>query len=489
MRAERHPGADWLGPFLVIVLIAKLTVLFILGPVIFPDTANYVNLGQDILDSADWLDDGGFGVGALPFRLSRPYGYPLAIAAAKLVAGPHFGLVLGTLQTLASVAVLGLVGQVCRRLIPLPLLQAGLLGLSALSGFALFDPAVLTDSFYATLFIAVLLTLALQMADASAPRATGALWLGVAWAASLTLRDVGLYHTMLPLAGVILVAHRHRLGGLGTGTLAAAFLLPVIALVAGVTLWNLHRTGHAFFSIAGGINWLWPEVNMADGHLADSFACADPVCRIAQRYGMSRGWPGAKALADHLAADFGLDPLAFGRVTLAHFLEIAAAHPVAYLWSVVNNVQFDHLADLVFDPLENLNEFCRLHSALGQRVVPALRELFRAVARGDVALLPLIVVAGLAHMAAIAGLVVFALLTPLRALFALRSGRADGLAVLFLWGVSVAFIVSYALVHMEMRHALPAVPLILIATGWTIAPWWCRVMREKGERRAQPVVH
>jgi hypothetical protein len=199
---------------------------------------------------------------------------------------------------------------------------------------------------------------------------------------------------------------------------------------------------------------------MADRRLADPFACADLVCREAALHGIGAGMDGIARLSAALWSDFHLDPLAFGRVTRGHFLGAVIAHPVAYGLSVAGNLQFARLADLVFNPLANLNDLGRLHSALGDRFIPGLRELAHALRRGDGAAVPLILLSGLSGLVA--------------------TGEPAGPAVLFLWGVAVAFIVSYALIHMEMRHALPVVPLILIVTGWTVAPWWRQALQNQG---------
>jgi len=441
-----------LGLLLAVVLALKLALLAAVGPAAFPDSTLYIQLGQEILDDPAWADDGGFASGNAPPRLLRPYGYPLLVALAKRVAGDHFGQLLAGLQTLVSVGVLA----------------AAVVILSALSGFVLFDQALLTDSLYASLFIAVFVVLAAQMCGMFALRPAVAALLGTAWALSLTLRDVGLYHTVLPLAGLVVAGRRQRVSGRRLTADLGLFLLPVAAVVVLVVGWNWHRTGHAFFSITGGMNWLWPSVNLADRGLADPFACADVVCREAQVHG-GRGMERVAAIAGALGHDYHLDPLQFGAVTFRHFLGVLTAHPFAFAASVAGNVQFAGLADLVFNPLANLNEFCRLHSAIGHRLIPGLRELVRALREGDLATLPWIVVSGLPNLLSIGGLALFSAGAPLAARRRWATNRDEATAILFLWAGSLVFVGSYAVVHMEMRHALPIVPLLLLATGWTVS--------------------
>lgn len=469
--AISRPDGGWLFPFLLVLLAGKIALLLALGPAIFPDTALYLQLGQGILDNPGWWHDGAWGSGSTPAPLLRPYGYPLLVAGAKLVAGERFGLLLGIVQSALSVATLGLFARLAARLIDNQRLLMAAVLLSGLSGFSLFDTALLTDSLYASLFIIVLTVVTAQILGVWRPSGGTALVLGLAWAISLSLRDVGLYHTVLPAGGLVVAVHRQRLGFRPGAAVMAAFLLPVAAFVALILAWNAHRTGHVFFSITGAVNWLWPSFNMADRGLADPFACADLVCQAARQAGIGKGMEGVAGLVDALWRGFHVDPLQLGRITFHHFLTTVAAHPLAFLASVLGNVQFDHLADLVFNPLANANEFARLHSALGHRLVPGFRELMAGLRHGQLGMLPWLIVTALANALSVAGLVFFVGATPVVIGRRLAGLSGPVLAVLFLWIVSLCFVGSYSIVHMEMRHAMPVVPFILLATAWTVANW------------------
>ncbi len=472
-KGEAPDAAKRLGPplisFLLIVWLLKVVMVLTLGPATFPDTSLYLHLGREILDNPDWWRDGGWGTGFAPAPLLRPYGYPLLVAAAERLAGSQFALLLGVFQAGVSVATMGLFVWLADGLLKDRRLLAGATLLYALSGFALFDIALLTDSLYSSLFLTVLLLLGAQIQGRLAPGLGIASLLGLIWAMSLSLRDVGLFHTVLPLAGVIVAARRHRLGWGRTAMLGVGFLLPVALFVAAIVAWNLDRTGHAFFSITGAVNWLWPSVNMTDRGLADPFGCADLVCRTAQRHGIGKGMEGVDGLIEALWNDAHLDPLALGHLTFHHFLDTVVAHPRAFLLTVLGNVQFGHLADLVFNPLANINEFCRLHSALGERLVPGLRELFQGLRHGDLRMLPGLLLSLPLAGAALAGLIVFLIGPPLAA--RRRGGGDSTAAMLFFWAATILFVGSYSVVHLEMRHAMPIVPFILLVTAWAVESW------------------
>jgi hypothetical protein len=449
---------------LVGLLVAKLALLAALGPALFPDSALYLELGRAVLDDPGWWRDSGWGTSFAPPALLRPWGYPLLIAAAHRLAGDGFGTLLCAIQCLASTAVLAMLGRLAQHLLDDGRRVSALLLLASLSGFVLFDGALLTDSLYTDLFLAVMVTLASRTLCGPAPGLVLGLVLGLAWAASLSLRDVGLYHTLLPLAALVLAARRHGLARLRMAGLAACFLIPIACYVGLVMGWNELRTGHPFFSITGGVNWLWPSVNIADRGLAQPFDCSDPVCLAARRHGVAKGMEGVNGLAEALWQDGGLDPVALGKVTLAHALGVARTHPVAFVASVLGNLQPAHLADLAFNPLANLNELTRLHSSLGARLVPAPREALQGLRHGVWALLPVLILEVPLSGAALAGLALFVVGVPLAAW---RRGLGGaGLTVVFLWATAILFIASYSLVHLEMRHAMPVIPLVLLATLW-----------------------
>lgn len=454
-----------------LILLIKACLLVALGPAILPDSGSYVFVATSILNDpslwwhVDWKQIYN------PETLFRPYGYPLLIAGAKSISAAGFPWIMIVAQSIASVAVLLYVARVSQRFLENERLCLVVIALSALSGFLLFDLCILTDSFYSSLFIFVFIAIAAQIANCTQPGFAFSFLLGLLWAVSITLRDVGLMHSFLPLLGLVVMGLSRRLGWGRTLAHAVLFLLPVAALYFGVIHWNLYRTGHAFFSLTGGVNWLWPSINMLDRGLADPFTCSDLVCRTARTIVVEKGMDGVFGIANAIEARTPLDPIAFAHLTLAHFVSTVSAHPLAYLASVLGNIQFGRLADLVFNPVYNLNELARLHSEFGTRIIPGTRELWLALRHGSFGVaLPLLGVCLLAALS-FCCLVVAVVGPPLLVVKRWRRGDARAIAAFYLWGVVVVFIGSYALIHMEMRHALPCVPLVLMAFGFTVETW------------------
>jgi hypothetical protein len=451
--------------FLALLFVVKMTVILVLGTVSFEDSGLYLHMGDMILTDPSWLTDGHWALGLASDRLFRPYGYPLLIAATKWAGGTHFWSLIALLQVAGSVAALALVGRMAKSIVTRPGLWWSIVGLCALSGFQLFDAALLTDSLYTSLFLIVMGTLVTATVRDRGLSTGLALMLGVAWAVSMTLRDVGLYYTILPVAWLIAGTRKEPLGKiLGLG---AAFLLPIVGLVGLTLWWNLYRTGHLFFSLTGTVNWLWPSFNISDQGLAAPFDCADAVCGIVRDHGIGKGMAGVAAVADILTSDWGLDPIALGKISFAHFLSVVQAHPFAYLVTIINNMRFDRLADLAFNPLANLNDFIQLGPVIQQRLLPGTRELFRQIRQGDLATIPLFLAVGIPHLLSWLGLALFLVGAPLVALRRLGHERRAAVT-LGLWITVFIFIGGYSLVHMETRHALPIVPFILVAAAWVV---------------------
>ena len=450
------------------VAAIKIGLLLGLGPTLFPDSGLYLSLGHLIAHDSGWWRQNDWNQGPIPTLLLRPYGYPLVIALAETLAPDRYPFLLTALQTLATLAVLGLVWRIAGRFGLPARWRALVVGLCALSGTSLFDLTILSDSLYAACFALVILGLAGDIACDRAPSPGRLVLMGVVWAASMTLRDVALYHTVLPVAGIVVAGSRQRIGNRRLWGDVALFCLPVAAVVAAVMEWNLFRTGHPFFSLTGAENWLWPGVNIADRGLAHPFDCAGPVCQAAAAtsgHGMAR----VSAIVARLWQTSHPDPLQLGHLTFHYFLATIVRHPVAMVVAMLGNLQFGHLANLVFNPFVNLNTLAHYHHDIGHRLVPAIRQLWLGVRAGHWSWSVPLLGTALLDAAAIAGLVAFFTLTPKRAVQGVRRGEPRAAAALYLWAAAVLFVFSYAAIHLEMRLAMPAVPAILVAFGWTMS--------------------
>ena len=76
---------------LIVLAVAKIAGLYSYGPLLQPDSGDYIGYANTILTNSDWLHDGGMDVQAVPPTVFRSFGYPSLIAAAMLIAGDSGG--------------------------------------------------------------------------------------------------------------------------------------------------------------------------------------------------------------------------------------------------------------------------------------------------------------------------------------------------------------------------------------------------------------
>src|SRR6516162_9113291 len=84
--------------FLGGVITIKLAVLFLVGPVISPDTGAYISFADTILHGKVFDHVGFAGGPAAPILVFRLAGYPLVLAAAKLISPEYYGQITALLQ-------------------------------------------------------------------------------------------------------------------------------------------------------------------------------------------------------------------------------------------------------------------------------------------------------------------------------------------------------------------------------------------------------
>ena len=221
--------------------------------------------------------------------------------------------------------------------------------------------------------------------------------------------------------------------------------------------------------------------------LGNPFDGTDLVSRIAMSHDIAPGLAGMYQLVDILWREYGLDPLEISHATFSHFLAMLGRHPFAYVATVVHNFQLERLANLLLNPLANLNDFLQLGPRASARVIPGVRELrempraglfWNAATFGP----PLLAL----EIVALAGLAVLAIGTPLMALRRRRSeppGRHRAAA--FLWLTFMGVIGAFALA--PSRDALCAAGDPGGARLARLLPRWRAMAAAGGERVYAPI--
>lgn len=285
------PSQSWSPGWILPVILLKAAMVIGVGPVWWPDSSDYTSFAKVILRDGLWLDTVEFYEnynGGFAFRM---LGYPLLLAATKLVFEDSFGHAVIVFQSALSVALFVLI----LRLTPFCLKFRGasmlITVLYMLSPMTIFNVSILSDSISAVLVagsMAVILG-AIVGAWQFSPRL--ALGVGVAWALSVLIRDANLYFVFLPVVGVLLWAFvRHATVSRGTA-MVVFVLAPVLLASEGYKSWNEHRTGDRFLSTTGSANWLRPVFDLKRHGLGDPFTGDDAVDRAVRRVKPPLSWP------------------------------------------------------------------------------------------------------------------------------------------------------------------------------------------------------
>ncbi|HWD58288.1 MAG TPA: hypothetical protein VG308_08430 [Stellaceae bacterium] len=470
--ATGRQAASWAPLRWLIVAIgaAKLLVLACAGPIVQPDTAAYVPFADAILDGRAFARV-AWGSEALPPFVFHMAGYPLFLAAAKLVAPGAWAAVSIVAQDALSLCAMALMFRVGERILggagpaaAATLLYAGLASL-------LWDNSLLSDSLYAALFDIVMFALlgaALGCWRLSPMRVAGLAFL---WGYSLWTRDSGLAFTLLPLAVLIAIGSRRAGPAWRRFGAAFGFVLGVALMVEAYRLFNLYRTGEAFLGITATANVLRPLFDMAALGYADPFAGADPLSRAVRATMHARDFP---AQWDFLTGPlFNLcrcTPLQLQSLVLAAYRHAVIHFPIAYSREVLHNFAYFSLASDVADPVGAINQFVEQGMPSATPRIPGLSLQHLAALAEDFSAgrLVLMLVAGFCNVMAALLFTLFLFGVPwiwLRE----RPRRAAVDALAFLWLVFVGVVLGFSLLHREARHSLPVLPAAEIGIVYTVS--------------------
>ena len=456
--------------------LGKLLLLAVVGPSLQEDSGLYVAYADAILGGSGFAPV-PWGADAVPPTIFRLAGYPLALAAAKLVAPAHFAVVIVVAQIVLALAAIALVFRVLAPIFRSRAAAFAACALYGLSSAVLWDNAILVDSLYASLFTIVLFALLGHAAGVFRLPLWAFAALGLAWAYSTWLRDSGLYFTFLPLILLAVAAVAERRGGMRRAAPAALFLAVVAAMTGGYMELNRYRTGELFFGITGVENWLRPAFDMAADGYAWPFADDGLVSTTVRATMTHFDFPAQEQFVAALHARCGCTPLQIEALERAKLIAVVREHPVAYLRVVLRNFNYLGLGSNLADPVAILNQVVEYGTSYGARLVPgpSLRNLRAFAAGGRLAGLAGMGLAALSTAVSAALFTLFLFGLPVTGWLAWRRGAVPpGLyAALFLWVTFVAVSFAFSLIHYESRHALPVLPAaaagiayMLLRVGW-----------------------
>jgi len=449
--------------FLGGVISIKLAVLFLVGPVIWPDTEAYISFADAILAHGQVFDHVDFAGGpAAPILVFRLAGYPLVLAAAKLISPQYYGQITALFQILLNILAMVIMVRVLAGLSFATPQIVSAIGLYAFSDSLLFDNSLLSDSIYSSFFNIVVFALLGHLVAGSRLTLVGASALGLLWGFSTWIRDSGIYLTYLPIGLLIAIAVRAPAGNLRRFGHLFTFIIAIFAMTGAYSGFNKYRTGEFFFSITGVENWLRPVFDMAQYGYADPFNDDDLVSQTV-REGMPYEYPAQVVFVEKLHQRCGCTPRQLQSLVFRKYLTTVTHHPIGYIRVVWRNFHFFGLVGLLADPIATINQFFEFATSMPHKFAPGLsiRNLLDLQRQFSAVILLLMLLNALSTAVATVLFSLFLFGIPIMMVCALRRCEPIPLSLAivgFLWFAFVSVSIAFSLVHYEARHALPVFP-------------------------------
>lgn len=451
---------------LIAVGLAKFAILAVIGPVLLSDSRWYILYADGILEHGRAFARLDWGAEAVPLFIFRPPGYPLVLAAAKLISPTAYAVIAVAVQGIVSVICFCLVFLVAETLLKSQRAACLAVLLYAGSSSLLWDNAILSDSLYASLWNIVIFVLLGDLLGRWRVGLGCSLLLGLAWGVSLWLRDVGIYFSALP----ILLFALKTLGKPGErGAVIAqivAFALITAVMAGGLVALNAYRTGEVFYSITGVENWLRPVFDMAQARDAKPFDGESLIDTTVRATMTGYGFEEQEHFVRVLQRRCACAPTELQRLEKDKYLATVAADPIAYAREVVRNFNYLALGELIADPVATYNQFIEYGTSSNAGRIPgfSLRNLAKLAGHFDIAALGLMVLSAIAEIVSAIVFSIYFFGTPylLWRLVWRHRFTAEEWAVGFLWFSFVGVSLAFSLVHYEARHALPLFPAAAI---------------------------
>lgn len=357
---ERVTGAALPARTALLVLLSALVIRLAYLALVYhggdslrsPDSPIYEGYAQKLLD----------GCGGAACDPARMPGYPLFLAAIRLVAGPDPlwpAIVQMPIDAVTCVLVAWLAALFDRRLA----LAAGMLAAFNLNMIASAGQ-ILTDTLFLLPFTASLVATVLYLAAPTAPRAFAAgLLLGLA----LLVRSTVMFFPPLLLVALAIAAWRHRLPAARAAAHLAVAAIATLLCVAPVLARNVATHGRFALVSQGGshaIGWVVPaarefvlgipfeegqrqmraelDAQLAADHLSrlpdDPFAASDEMEKAASKAlkqlgvaGLAKAWLGGALINLAAPALVSVPPVA--TLERPHFYETPGTGAVDKVWA------------------------------------------------------------------------------------------------------------------------------------------------------------
>jgi hypothetical protein len=467
---------------LLAILVLKLMLLAVFGPISMPDTTGYMAYSDEILADSAWLGDAGLDRAPAPTTAIHMLGYPALIAALRACVGQSWSWALVALQMLLSLtAIAGL----CALRRPLGLSHGAILFTlvaTATTSSLVHDATLLTDSLNASLLDLAITLMMLAALSGRSARASVAFGIGMLIAVAFLLRDVMCYLwlPMLPLLACAaafpsIAIDRRRAKSPGF-VVATLILVPLFATYAAYNEWNRQRTGTAFVTTIGQLTLLIP-VAAAATRDPEVFSDDAPLDQVARQGLGDYDYDDVLELNRRLFVTWHQTAPEIAAAAYRKYFASWRQHPAAMTHAALTNLRENQLL-LLFRPIDALREY--ILWATGE---PSELGRWKSV-EANPWVLPIYLLDRLCKAIAAIIFASFLFLTPWRA-WRERRMSAEAPIGLALWLLYLGWYAIYASVHIETRYMAPLLPYAILLGVTNIA--WLRHRRWAGAWRVTRV--
>jgi len=473
---------------LLLILFFKLLLLFVYGPIVMPDTGDYLAYAKTILDSTDWLHKADISSSPLPLAY-RMIGFPAVLAASLTIGGPTWQYVVIALQFALSLCAGWMVYRLALELgLPWKAAIAAVIAFATSIQLTL-DQTLLTDSIHASLVIIAVCLLSKGVGSGMPMRLGEVVLAGALLALAFLLRDAMQYLLVafLPVLAARMLATRN--GGLRNVAICLALVMPVLATVEAYKTWNYYRTGERFVAPIGQLTVLYFLTRAAqfDPHVLDGDT---PVEIVARRHVRDRD-PKVLNLAygvSYELFDRGYRSNDIAKSSYTLYFKSWRDHPHA-MFGVIREHVSERLLKLAFRPLTSVCQ--TIEWATKAKPCPDERLLLRSALSGfageDPSVPVLLVLGSGERIISIGVSLAFVLGVPLMLVFDLRRRRLavepSVLLTAAYWAMTIGWTAAYAAVVMEERYLAPVVPFVIVS-GLVVIQRMILVLRQT---RLRPV--
>lgn len=467
------------------ILLTKVALLVCFRPFFSPDSRVYEETANQVINNPSVLVHLDLMNGWIQGTAQHMVGYPLLIAASKIIARGDWAYLVCLLQAAFSLFATVIIYRATNSIT-----QHGICGtvvalIYAIGRAMVYDQAILTDSLFSSLFVAFICLQIMGYAKGDHLRARALVMEGCLLAGCLLLRESTYY--LLPGLVPLIVIRCWRGSKTWGKSLARSciLLVPFAISVVVYSTWNYERTNCHFLTTGAQTAALWALVQRAEKSPA-IFQGGDLVDVAFRATFDSYNYDAVCRINEYLHSRYALSSVDISKLVSAKYLSTWLALPDTMAASTLREMMSGAYQLRIFSPLESIKDLCAAAGRSGFRGM-SLTELggagYKGRSTGDAVFF--VLVAGCRAVSVlVTGL--FSLSGPVIMVAALLKRRCQSGHRLLLVGLWLAFfsvIAFFALGHIEPRYIMALTPIPIIGLCISLPYYSCAFSRFRGKPR------